>query len=127
MNKFILFSSIAAISFASAPVAAMPAEKPINAAIITDELFAEGCWVRASDADPYVYDPGCDSHAVLTRNADGSLRTVIYMDNSSLLADQIAPEHALRYTDQFPLFGLSCYGSEVITPSGEYMSHLRCR
>jgi hypothetical protein len=127
MNKLIPPFAIVAVAFASAPAVAIPDNRPINAAQVTDELFAEGCWVRANDTDPYEYDPVCESHAVITRDREGNIRSVVYEDNSALLAGQAAPGQALRYTAQFDLFGLSCSGSEVITPSGEYRSHLHCR
>lgn len=85
-----------------------------------------GCWVRASDTTPYRYDPTCEVHSVLKRNKDGTVQFFHYQDKSALLPGQIAPDRAVRYDLEMNLFGLPCTGNEVITPSGQYSSNLKC-
>jgi len=126
MKRSISTLAIAAFALAGAPALATPDDKPVNAAEVRDDAFGVGCYVRASDTDPYVYDSTCESHTVIKRNKDGTLRTIIYRDNSVLLAGQTAPDHAAQFSLSQTVYGLPCTGIEVVTPSGEYMSNLRC-
>lgn len=99
-------------------------DKPIHAA---QPSSGEGCIVRASETDGYQFDATCQAHQVVKRDKSGALRSFFYQDKGTLQPGQTAPGSAVRISlDGQSVGGLPCTGSEVITPSGEYSSNLKC-
>ena len=114
------------ITFSS--IAMAKPDKPLNAADVQTKKDREGigCLVRAfegNDIDEYEYDPTCSSHFSVKRDRHGDVVSSHYHDEGELQPDQEAPSKALI----IPLEFGNCSGSEVITPSGNYSSNLRCR
>lgn len=110
---------IAAVSLLVAfPVQA----KPVQAAI-TDS--GSGCAVGDAN-EYYVIDGACAFHTVSKVDADGNLLSFTYQDKGQLQTGQVAPKRAIRRDVSLPYGGFACTGDEVVTPSGQYSSNLRC-
>ncbi len=106
--------------FAAGIASAKP--PPANAAR-TDS--GEGCLVSA-DFVNYELDSTCDWHIVRRRDRSGARVLLNYQDHGQLQPGQTAPAHAVNTSFSLPLFGLTCHGTETVTPSGEYRSSAEC-
>ena len=95
---------------------------PANAAT-TDS--GSGCLVSA-DFVNYELDSNCDWHIVRRRDRNGVRVLLNYRDHGQLQPGQTAPANAATNSMAFPAFGLTCHGTETVTPSGEYRSSLEC-
>lgn len=95
---------------------------PANAAT-TDS--GTGCLVSA-DFVNYELDSNCDWHIVRRRDRSGTRVLLNYRDHGQLQPGQTAPASAGNNSMSFPAFGLTCHGTETVTPSGEYRSSLEC-
>src|SRR5262245_50198219 len=102
--------------------AGVASAKPINAAT-TDS--GTNCLVSA-DFVNYETDLNCEWHIVRRRDRNGARVLLNYHDHGQLQPGQTAPDHALNNSASFPAFGLTCHGTETVTPSGEYRSSLEC-
>lgn len=96
--------------------------KPTNAAT-TDR--GTGCLV-SSDFVNYELDATCNWHIVRRRDRNGTRVLLNYQDHGQLQPGQAAPASAVNTSASFPAFGLTCHGTETVTPSGEYRSSLEC-
>ena len=104
------------------PLSAAP-NKPVNAA---DVDRGAGCLVRGSETQAYVYNAACEFSSVTKADKDGNRRFYRYQDKGTLQSGQTAPNKAITLDITMTIAGQSCTGKEVITPSGNYSSHLTC-
>src|SRR5688572_25695483 len=102
------------VLFATNIVSAKP--PPANAAT-TDS--GTDCLVSA-DFVNYQTDANCEWHIVRRRDRSGVRVLLNYQDHGHLQPGQTAPAHAANSSASFPAFGLTCHGTETVTPSGEY-------
>lgn len=103
---------------------AAPDNKPVNAATTDSGTL---CIVHEADGAPYAVDPDCSWHTVVKRDRDGNLQSYRYQDKGSLQAGQVAPDRAVRIPLTDTLGSLTCTGTEVVTPSGNYSSDIKCK
>ncbi|HPF23542.1 MAG: hypothetical protein R3C08_14535 [Hyphomonas sp.] len=108
------------------PLAAMAApDKPINAATTDSGTF---CIVHEADGAPYVGDTECTWHTVTKLDKDGNPQSFTYQDKGNLQDGQTAPDAAVKIAiEGWTVMGLPCTGTEVVTPSGQYSSDLKCK
>ncbi|MES2002144.1 MAG: hypothetical protein V4444_07545 [Pseudomonadota bacterium] len=96
--------------------------KPVQAAMPES---GSGCYVGDAN-ELYFYDIACAYHAVSKVDANGHLLSFTYQDKGQLQTGQVAPKRAIHRDVILTLDGLACSGDEVVTPSGQYSSNLRC-
>ena len=96
--------------------------KPVQAAMPES---GSGCWVGDALGD-YDFDGACAYHAVSKVDASGNLLSFTYQDKGQLQPGQVAPKRAIHRDVSQPVDGFACTGDEVVTPSGQYSSNLRC-
>lgn len=109
-----------AVLFATDIASAKP--PPANAA--TTDSGTE-CLVSA-DFVNYQTDSNCEWQIVRRRDRSGARVLLNYHDHGQLQPGQTAPANAANSNASFPAFGLTCHGTETVTPSGEYRSSLEC-
>ena len=96
--------------------------KPVQAAVTES---GNSCYVGDAN-EVYAVDGACDFHTVSKVDADGILLSFTYQDKGQLQTGQVAPKRAIRRDVSVTYGGLPCTGEEVVTPSGQYSSNLRC-
>lgn len=110
--RLVAAAALVGAGLVSTPAMAVPGSPP-NAEVD----HGMGCAVTA-DFITYTSDPTCRYTLVTRQDQNGNLVIFSYHDHGSLPEDADLPATAERNTVMFG--GLEC--SEVVTPSGEYMS-----
>jgi len=118
--------SVLATAAMMLPLSASAApDKPINAAT-TDS--GTSCWVHEADGAAYAVDAECSWHSVAKLDKDGNPVSFTYQDKGNLQEGQTAPDAAVKIAiEGMVVNGLPCTGTEVVTPSGQYSSDLKCK
>ena len=121
-----LFVALASCALAGAALFAadIASAKPPPANAATTDSGTE-CLVSA-DFVNYELDSSCNWHIVRRRDRSGARVLLNYQDHGQLQPGQVAPASAVHTSASFPAFGLTCHGTETVTPSGEYRSSLEC-
>ena len=100
-------------------------DKPLNAATTDSGTL---CIVHEADGAPYVADTECTWHSVVKLDKDGNPVSFTYQDKGNLQDGQTAPGAAVKIAvEGMTVNGLPCTGTEVVTPSGQYSSDLKCK
>lgn len=100
-------------------------DKPINAATTDSGML---CIVHEAEGAPYLVDSACSWHTVTKLDKDGNLQSFTYQDKGTLQEGQVAPDAAVKIAiEGMTVSGLPCTGTEVVTPSGQYSSDLKCK
>lgn len=122
----VLFAALASCLFAAGALVAadIAIAKPPPANAATTDSGA-GCLVSA-DFVNYELDSTCAWHIVRRRDRSGARVLLNYQDHGQLQPGQTAPASAVNTSASFPAFGLTCHGTETVTPSGQYRSSLEC-
>ncbi len=118
--------SILATAAMMLPSTAMAApDKPLNAATTDSGTL---CVVHEADGAPYLVDTECSWHTVTKLDKDGNPLSFTYQDKGNLQEGQAAPGAAVKIAiEGMSVAGLPCTGTEVVTPSGQYSSDLKCK
>lgn len=118
--------SILATAAMMLPSTAMAApDKPINAATTDSGTL---CVVHEAEGAPYAADAACSWHSVVKLDKDGNPQSYTYQDKGSLQDGQTAPGAAVKIPiEGWSVMGMPCTGTEVVTPSGQYSSDLKCK
>jgi hypothetical protein len=100
-------------------------DKPINAATTDSGTL---CIVHEADGAPYMVDTECSWHTVTKLDKDGNPQSFTYQDKGTLQEGQTAPDAAVKIAiEGMTVSGLPCTGTEVVTPSRQYSSDLKCK
>jgi hypothetical protein len=100
-------------------------DKPIHAATTDSGTL---CIVHEADGAPYMVDTECSWHTVTKLDKDGNPQSFTYQDKGTLQEGQTAPDAAVKISiEGMTVSGLPCTGTEVVTPSGQYSSGLKCK
>lgn len=118
--------SILATAAMMLPSTAMAApDKPINAATTDSGTY---CVVHEAEGAPYANDLECTWHTVVKLDKDGNPQSFTYQDKGNLQDGQTPPDAAVKIAiEGWTVMGLPCTGTEVVTPSGQYSSDLKCK
>ncbi len=126
MKKTLAFTVAAVMALGSIPAMAAPGSDK-NADNAADTSSGTLCIVRGSEGDPYIADPDCSWHVVEKQNKDGSLAFYRYQDKGTLQPGNVVPTEGVQIELSQVRFGMTCFGTEVVSPSGQYSSDLVCK
>ncbi|HET9811728.1 MAG TPA: hypothetical protein VFP53_08550 [Sphingomicrobium sp.] len=122
MKNLAMFLGGIALAITGATGAEAKLDKPINASTAG---HATGCTIHDANGVES-FDPSCQTFSTVKLDQDGNVQHYIYHDDARLQAGQTAPESAVTTPVSYVIFGLSCTGTERITPSGYYSSNQVC-
>lgn len=116
----IMLGVVTSLTAASSAVAKL--DKPLNAATAG---HGSGCFTRDANGVE-MFDPSCTTFFTVKLDQDGNIQHYIYHDDARLQDGQTAPDSAITNSVSYVVFGLSCEGTERLTPSGNYSSNQVC-